>query len=384
MKRVACFLLIISFLPGCLRTVPRQVWLAGFKCRIPLYLTLPTGASSDLHDYQIRLDLQGIDSKLPFYIDFTLIKHDGTDIRFTDTNSITQLSYWIQSWDNDNTRAVVWVKVPEIKTDQPKTIYLYYANPGVKNGSSFTQTMTKLMPDETTIALWHFDESKGQVRDASAHRNHSVSLKAQRLGRDGCWGHLVQSKIGNALVFNGQDSYVKIPASASLSFKGLDKLSIEAWIYPVSYQAHATILTKEGEYYLQVNESGKLACYLYGPKPEQYYYSNDSIPLNQWSYIALTFDGRFIRFYINGTLNTTIESKGVIQPCLDRVHAIDYEKSVLWIGNDLSQTDRAWSGMLDEIRLIRRTLTPEEIKTDNEYRKYSPVEVTIRLGAPEK
>lgn len=443
---------------GCIRTVPKQDWSTGFQYRIPVHLGLPVGTQAGVLDYQVKLDLQGQDLKLPLCVDFTWLKPDGTDIRFTDTDGKTRLSFWIQSWDNTNAQATVWVKVPEIKARQLKTIYLYYANPEAQNISSFTQTMTKLTADETTIGLWHFDEPKGEVRDSSKYNHHSVSLKAQRLGHDGYWpqvqgesGTIPQSPphrgrgkgegAGNALLFNGKDDYVKIVPSAlpapsrqdpfgngkagSLSFKAQDKLSLEAWVYPVTYSPHATILTKEGEYYLQVNETGNLACYLYGPRPETYHASNGTVPLNQWSHIALTYDGRSIKFYINERLDTTIEARGAMMPCLDKIKGIDYHNSTLWIGNyptplrsfgiakdgyqsplrrpdgeARSQPDFArtplesrlrrlepltgWNGMLDEIRILKRVLSLEELKTNAEYRKYSPGGVNIKTGTPEK
>jgi len=381
MYRILNFILIIS-LVGCIWSIPKQGWLAGFQYRMPLHFNLSVDQKTNLVDHQVKVDLQGVDSSLPMCVDFTRIKSDGADIKFTDTNGKTPLSFWIQSWDNERARATVWVKIPELIPDQPKTIYLYYTNPGAKSASFFAETMTKLIPDQDTLGLWHFDEPEGKVEDSSRHAHKCLDCQVQRSGRDGYWPEPYQQS-GNALVFNGQDDYVKIALSPKLSFKEQYNLSLEAWVYPTSYTSHATILTKEGEYYFQVNRSGNLGCYLYGPKPETYYYSKGIVPLNQWSHIALTYDGQTIRFYINEELDTGIEAKGTVMPCLDRVHGVDYKNSFLWLGNYRSEPGFAWNGMLDEIRILKRTLTLEEIKAGAEYRKYIPDKINIETGKPQ-
>jgi alpha-tubulin suppressor-like RCC1 family protein len=66
------------------------------------------------------------------------MRSDCGDIRFTDSDAQTLLSYWIESGCNSaNTK--IWVKVPSIPASSTKTIYVYYGNPSAtskSNGSS--------------------------------------------------------------------------------------------------------------------------------------------------------------------------------------------------------------------------------------------------------
>ncbi len=381
MRRLIYLVLIINLL-GCIKLFSKQSWLEKFQYRMPLHFNLSVDQKTNLIDHQIKLDIQGIDPKAPLCVDFTRIELDGADIKFTDTDGKTPVNFWIQSWNNERAQATVWIKIPEIIPHQPKTIYLYYTNPGAKSASSFVETMTKLIPDQDTLGLWHFDEPEDAIQDSSRHKHQCASYQMHRWGRDGYWPEPYQ-QLGDALVFNGQDDYVKIVLSPELSFKEQYNLSLEAWVYPTSYTSHATILTKEGEYYFQVNQSGNLGCYLYGPKPETYYYSKGIVPLNQWSHIALTYDGQTIRFYINEKLDTGIEAKGAIMPCLDKVHGIDYKSSFLWLGNYRAEPGFAWNGMLDEVRILKRTLALEEIQAGAEYRKYIPGKINIETGKPQ-
>jgi hypothetical protein len=59
---------------------------------------------------------------------FSHATSDGRDVRFTHSDGETELSYWIESWDNTHQLAYVWVKIPGLAIGDT-TIYLYYNNP---------------------------------------------------------------------------------------------------------------------------------------------------------------------------------------------------------------------------------------------------------------
>ena len=60
--------------------------------------------------------------------DFSRVKVDGSDIRFTHSDGTTELKYWTESWDSSNQLAYVWVRVPSLANGDT-VIYLYYDNP---------------------------------------------------------------------------------------------------------------------------------------------------------------------------------------------------------------------------------------------------------------
>jgi predicted GH43/DUF377 family glycosyl hydrolase len=78
-------------------------------------------AGSVLTDYQVRITLD--DS-----FDFTKAESDGNDIRITDTDGLTLIPFWLESWDNVLLQASIWMKVPLIPMGGT-TLYLYYGNP---------------------------------------------------------------------------------------------------------------------------------------------------------------------------------------------------------------------------------------------------------------
>jgi hypothetical protein len=86
-------------------------WLTGWDYRTPVMIDNNT---ETLTDYQTEITLQGTDSTAPNYIDFDKVLPGGADLRITDSDKITQIPYWIESWDDDAKTATVWTKVPTI------------------------------------------------------------------------------------------------------------------------------------------------------------------------------------------------------------------------------------------------------------------------------
>jgi hypothetical protein len=67
------------------------------------------------------------------------MRSDCGDIRFTDSDKITQLSYWIESGCN-TASTQIWVKVPTIPASSTKTIYVYYGNLSATSQSNGANT----------------------------------------------------------------------------------------------------------------------------------------------------------------------------------------------------------------------------------------------------
>lgn len=66
---------------------------------------------------------------------------DFDDIRFTDSDASTEISYWIES-KVDSSSATVWIDIPTIAAAASKQIYMYYGNPTTPSGSNRTDTFT--------------------------------------------------------------------------------------------------------------------------------------------------------------------------------------------------------------------------------------------------
>ncbi len=73
-------------------------------------------------------------------VDYAKTQGSGQDIRFTDSDGTTLLSYEIEKWDESGT-STVWVEVPQIDASSATDyIYMYYGNTGATDAQDATNT----------------------------------------------------------------------------------------------------------------------------------------------------------------------------------------------------------------------------------------------------
>ncbi len=82
-------------------------------------------------------------------------------------------------------------------------------------------------------------------------------------------------------------------------------------------------------------------------------YATSLLPLNTWTFLAATYDGAALRFYVNGTLAATQAQTG----------AITTSTNQLQIGSD-SIWGQYFNGLIDQIRIYNTPLTAAALQTD--------------------
>ena len=167
---------------------------------------------------------------------------------------------------------------------------------------------------------------------------------------------------GSALNFNGFDEYIEVPHDASLNMT--TAFTIAAWVNIDSYNEWASIVTKGvGDNNYAIHQSG-----IAGGSNEEghlrftgastnlpafpFLESNTQIPLNEWHYVAITYDGTNLQFYYDGQA----DGGGVLPGPLGT------NNEPLTIGADFPEADEYWDGMLDEIRIWRVALSATHIQ----------------------
>jgi hypothetical protein len=223
-----------------------------------------------------------------------------------------------------------------------------------------TQVMVDCVVVETgrsgPIAAYSFDEGSGAIAvDSSGHGNDGLIS-------DAAW---TDGRSGNALLFDGATSRVTVPHADKLGISAA--LTIEAWVQPYSSGGgQGLVVVKERDdglaysLYSQgnagpgaqvaVNESGSdvLAEALAG------------IPLSAWTHLAMTYDGDFLRLFVDGAQVQSTGAAGLIQ----------MSEEPLLIGGSTVWPADSFHGLIDEVRIYDRALSAEEIQANME----TPVE----------
>lgn len=150
------------------------------------------------------------------------------------------------------------------------------------------------------------------------------------------------------------NSGVRIASSANLN--PTDAITLDAWVFPFSFpNVSPSILRKEGSagatQYLIAVGNGIVAGVGHCNIGDFAAPTGGTIPLNQWTHVACTYDRQFARLYVNGV-------EVAAQP---RTQPIPAFSSELWIGNH-ARFIRPFNGLIDEVEIFNRALSPSEIQ----------------------
>ncbi len=159
---------------------------------------------------------------------------------------------------------------------------------------------------------------------------------------------------GSALSFNGYRS-VKVGDPASLQISGT-AITLEALIYPTNLSQlmwQSNIISKENEgaktgYVLRAGDGGKIEFYYgNGTTWRGITTANPVLSVNTWQHVALTYNGAFMKLYVNGVeVASSSETMSLANASSD-----------FTIGNYSNWYDRPFLGIIDEVRIwdIART-----------------------------
>lgn len=171
-----------------------------------------------------------------------------------------------------------------------------------------------------------------------------------------------------AMQFDGYDDYVDAGNGQSLNLTG--SLTIEAWINPSGWG--------EGDYgFGRIADKEKFLFFLNGYYNENYNDNSlvftmdradgsfvsvntpeNSIYLDTWQHVAVTYDGlKEVKIYING-----IEQELIYPDDMPSGLIADNREYPLLIGESAKQ-DRAFEGMIDELRIWNIARNADEIQT---------------------
>ncbi len=231
---------------------------------------------------------------------FSNAKADGSDLRFISADDKSPLKYHIEKFDPKQEIALVWVKVPRISGGSGQdSIWLYYGNSSAQDGQEAGGTY-----DVNQVAVYHFSETEGNPRDATAYGNHAASFT----GKAG-----LPSAVGNGVQFNGPGEMMTLGKSASLNFtKGF---TFSTWVrvnQPVSGNLFSW---NDGNQSVLVGLSDSMvSCSMSTGKGQVFTTSKTAgLTPKQWHHLAVTAEpDKQIIVYIDGSEAATGQLKGTL------------------------------------------------------------------------
>jgi hypothetical protein len=207
------------------------------------------------------------------------------------------------------------------------------------------------------IIEWKLDEANGSTANDTS--GHSV---AGTLGSGTSAPLWTTGKIGSALNFSTPGQVV----TASTSNLPSNTFTQSAWIYPTSYTGSGNnndrnTIIYANDKYLQLQNDQKIGVYISGLTAPGYHTSISSIPLNQWTHVAYSWNGSTIIIYINGIIDKTIPNTGNASLVMS-----DFR-----IGYQTAAYERQFDGKVDQVKVYDYARSSAQIAWD--YNQGKPI-----------
>ncbi len=219
----------------------------------------------------------------------------------------------------------------------------------ITDQSSFNPKTGEFSPDPFTVALWHFNPIKGElVNDSSTHDNSGLANNT----------HWTRGRFGSGIQFDGSKSYVEIESKESLTPK--NAITIEMWVFieQKQLQSYPALISKDSVF----DGSGKPSYEIYlNNQPDEDFPFQIVFRINtsdgemalptevqwqnlsdqKWHYIAASYDGKLMKFYIDGKLIKFKNHKGTIVSTKQPLH----------LSRKYEENKNIFNGRIDEVRI---------------------------------
>ncbi|NOT58188.1 MAG: LamG domain-containing protein [Deltaproteobacteria bacterium] len=190
------------------------------------------------------------------------------------------------------------------------------------------------------VAAYGFNATTGTVLvDVSGNNRHGMLVNSPT------W---VAGRFGNALSFDGSNDYATI---GDVDLTG--PFTISMWALPknIGSGCHGSAVMKQYDYGLEVC-NGNMYGQVGGGGSSWAASTSYIIPqANVWSHYTLTYDGTTARLYVNAALRSSAAG----------THVTNNEPLMIGAWTTASEF---FAGLIDEVRIYNRALTPAEIHRD--------------------
>ena len=221
----------------------------------------------------------------------------------------------------------------------------------VATATAVPVTISNTGPPPGLVAAYGFDEGSGTTTADQSGNGGSGTLTNTSWAATG--------RFGKALSFNGTNASVTIPDSNPLDVTS--GMTVEAWINPSALgNTWRTVALKEQSGYYAYGLYASTGAGTSVPSGNGLVGGVDrdvrgaaQLPLNTWTHLATTYNGSALVLYVNGAQVGTLAATGSIATS---TNPLKVGGNAIW--------GEWFSGLIDEVRVYNRALTPTEIQGD--------------------
>ncbi len=190
------------------------------------------------------------------------------------------------------------------------------------------------------VAAYGFDAGSGSSAADSSGKGNVGSISGAVWSGAG--------RFGSALSFDGVNDWVTVPDASTLDLT--TGMTLEAWVRPSALGGWRTVVFKERPggvvYGLFADQAGSRPLGQVFIGSERNAVGTAALPLNAWTHLATTYDGSWLRLYVNGSLASSLAVSG----------AMAASTGVLHLGGN-SVWGEWFAGLIDEVRIYDRALS---------------------------
>src|SRR5207237_45151 len=132
----------------------------------------------------------------------------------------------------------------------------------------------------------------------------AIDIQGGRTGALQAGATFASREVAQAFSFDGSTGYVDLGTSNLLG--GFTQVTIDAWVYPTAFSNYQGILYPgpTNIWWIQLLPSAQVR-FAINNSASGSADSTNTIPANQWTHLALTWNGSTARLYINGVQDPT-------------------------------------------------------------------------------
>jgi hypothetical protein len=271
---------------------------------------------------------------------FSQAAGSGVDLRFSKSDNTTPQVFAIEYWDSSAASAALWVKVDTIHGNNTmQGIVMYWGGPAnpASNAAAVFDTANGF------AGVWHLTDSSLAHRIDATPDRHDGTTQAYNGDEQ------KQGIIGNADSLDTRDDAINagdIPLTTAFT--------LSLWIKAASYVPWAHLIAKASDpvsappwltWGLQLDSAPAphISLTVTTEQGDSSIETASTLPLEEWMYVAGTFDGSRLRLYVNGNCETDAPYSG----------AIVENANPAYIGKLQGSPEQRFNGVIDEVRISR-------------------------------